>query len=448
MLSKRIRQLAVLRPGEGAPAALAALLFFCILCSYYILRPLREEMGLAGGVRNLPYLYLATLATMLVATPLFGALVKRFQRQVFLVATYRLFMTILVLFWLALQFLPERLDLYLGRVFYVWISVFNLFAVSLFWAFMADGFGYERSKRLFGLIAVGGTLGAVVGSGLTAGLSSVIGRSPLLLVSVFFLAAAIQCLKLLDRHFLAPDWTTPAQDSGASAPLEEERQTSGALGGIALTLRSPYLLAITAYLFLYSFSSTIVYFEQANIVADHVSERVARAALFARIDLWVNAVTLVTQLLWTGRILRRLGVAVTLTVLPLVTAAGFFALGVAPILPVLIVFQVLRRASNYALVKPARETLYTILSREAKYKAKSFIDTFVYRGGDAIGALLFKLVTRLGLSLGGVAFAAVPLAVIWAGVGLYLGRRQTALATAGNGDPAAPSHLPADGSGR
>ena len=204
----------------------------------------------------------------------------------------------------------------------------------------------------------------------------------------------------------------------------------GVLAGIRLAATDPYLLAVTAYLFLYSLSSTFIYFEQANIVDAAYSDRVARTALFARIDTWVNALTLMTQLLWTGRIIKRLGVALTLALLPMLTATGLIVLGITPILPVLVVFQVVRRATNYALVKPARETLFTIVSRDAKYKAKNFIDTFVYRGGDALGAWVFSLLQRVGLSLAGIALAAVPLALLWTAVGLYLGRRQSRLAAA------------------
>jgi AAA family ATP:ADP antiporter len=177
-------------------------------------------------------------------------------------------------------------------------------------------------------------------------------------------------------------------------------------------------------LFLYSLSSTFVYFEQANIIDAALSDRAARAALFARIDAWVNGLTLVTQLLWTGRIIKRLGVALVLAMLPLVSAIGFVVLAGAPILPVLVVFQIVRRATNYALVKPARETLFTVVSRDARYKAKNFIDTFVYRGGDALGAWGFSLLQRLGLGLSQLALAAVPLALVWAVVGFFLGRRQ------------------------
>jgi AAA family ATP:ADP antiporter len=203
----------------------------------------------------------------------------------------------------------------------------------------------------------------------------------------------------------------------------------GSLNGVGQLVRSPYLLAIAAFLFLYSLGSTFLYFEQAHIVADAVTGRAARAALFARIDLWVNVLTLTTQVLLAGRILRRLGIGWTLVTLPLLSMCGFAALGSAPILAVLVVFQVLRRASNYALIRPARETLFTTVKTEERYKAKSFIDTFVYRGGDSLGSAAFDLLTRGGMGMGPIAWVAVPLSGIWAVVALYLGRKQSRIET-------------------
>ena len=393
-----LKRMTGLRRGEARAVLTSAAYFFCVLCGYYMLRPLREEMGLAGGVDNLPWLFMATLGAMLLATPLFGALVDRFPRRVFIPAAYRFFALNLLIFYALMHWLPAGAERHLGRVFYVWLSVFNMFAVSLFWAFMADGFGLERSKRLFGLIAVGGTLGAIAGAGMTAGLVGVLGRATMLLPAAVMLEAAVQCVRALCREFgLAGTTARPAGENVPTAAPEARRMRGGALNGIRLAFGSPYLLAICGYLFLYSLSSTFLYFEQAHIVAAAVAERAARAALFARIDLWVNVLTLAVQLAATGRVLSRLGVGLTLASLPALSALGFGALAAAPTLAVLVVFQVVRRAANYALIRPARETLYTIVPLEHKYKAKSFIDTFVYRGGDALGATLFGGLTGLGL---------------------------------------------------
>ena len=421
MIRNLMTRMTGVRDEDLGAALLSGLFFFCVLCGYYILRPLREEMGLAGGVGNLPKLYLVNLGVMLVAAPLFGALVGRVRKRAFIPAVYRFFMLNMLAFFVLARLTSGTHEIALGRVFYVWVSVYNMWAVSLFWAFMADGFDLERSKRLFGFIAVGGTLGAIAGAAITANLVGALGRVNLILISVLLLEAAVQCVRRLGRLFEAdtarPDWRG-----------DDDASRGGLLGGITATLRSPYLLGISAYLFLYSLSSTFLYFEQAHIIKAAVESREARAALFARIDLWVNLLTLTLQLGVAGRLIPRIGVGLTLTLLPALTVIGFLLLGWAPVLMVLVIFQVVRRAGNYALIRPARETLFTIVPLDQKYKAKSFIDTFVYRGGDALGAGVFDALIRAGLGLAGIAFTAAPLALVWGAVGLTLGAAQRRLA--------------------
>jgi AAA family ATP:ADP antiporter len=413
---------------------LAAALFFFLLCSYYILRPLREEMGIAGGTRNLPWLFQITLVATLLATPLFGWMTRRFESRTFLVYSYRFFGANLLLFLVLLKALPLSTNIVLGRVFYVWISVFNMFLVSLFWAFMAEGFGLNQSKRVFGVIAVGGSLGATIGAGLTAFLVEYVGRVNLILLSVALLEAAVRIVGILRRRLDLKQREesvefsqTPASTSRASRAATSAPRPS-LWEGFLLVLRSRYLLAIAIFLFCYSFASTILYFEQANIVAHAVADRTARAALFARIDFWVNLITVVLQIFVTGQIMSRLGVGWALILVPLLSAVGFFVLGLRPVLTVLVVFQVSRRAGNYAIMRPARETLFTILGLAEKYKAKSFLDTFVYRGGDATASALFGALSGVGTSLSALAFAAVPLTLFWGVVGRYLGLKQKELA--------------------
>jgi AAA family ATP:ADP antiporter len=441
MLRRLICQVTEIREEEVSATFLSFVYFFCILCGYYILRPLREEMGLAGGVRNLPWMFQATLLATFLITPLFGWCVGRFPRAVLIPIVYRVFAAQILIFWFALIGLPRGADIWIGRVFYVWLSVFNMFVVSVFWAFVADGIALDRSKRLFGFIAAGGSLGAFSGAFITANLVESWGRVHLLLLSVVFLELAVRVVRRLGAAF---DLLASRMD-----PIEAERMVqrreagrsawkgpwAGAFNGIGLTIRSPYLVGISGFLFLYSLTSTILYFQQAHIVEAAVVEREARAALFARIDVWVNLITLMTQLLLSGRIIGFLGVGGTLVTMPVLTLAGFVALWRAPVLGVLVVFQVLRRAANYALVRPARETLFTIVRREEKYRAKSFIDTFVYRGGDAIGSAAFDGLLRLGLGLSSVALLTVPVSVIWGGLGWYLGRQQTRRALSRSGFP-------------
>jgi len=377
------------------------------MSGYYILRPIRDELGIHGGEELLHRLFLATLAVTAVAAPVVGWLVRRFRRVVFLPLALRFFGANLVLFFLALRFAEGDVLVWSGRVFYVWLSVFNLAVLSLFWSFMADGFGYERSRRLFGVIAVAGTVGAISGAGLTTSLVSLVGRPNLLLVAMVLIEAAARCVGPLSHRFDragAPDAPGPEGDSGV-------------LAGVTRTVRSPYLMGISGYIFLYTLLVTFLYFEQARIVADNVAGREARTALLGSIDIWANSLTLAAQLLLTGRLMTRLGSGPLLVLLPLIFAAGFVILGWQSSLVALVVFQAVRRAANYALAKPARETLFTVVRREDRYKAKNFIDTFVYRGGDAVGSVVSG-------ALASIIWLALPLAAVWGVLSVALGRWQ------------------------
>ncbi len=425
MPSQVIKKLFAIEESELKPALLSGLLFFLILCGYYILRPLREEMGLAGGVRNLPWLYLANLGIMLALAPIFGAVATRWNRRTFVPAIYMFFMTNMLMFFVAMKTIPLEGQLVLGRVFYVWVSVYNMWAVSMFWAFMADEFSLESGKRLFGLIAVGGSLGAWLGSSITSLFVEVVGRPNLILVSSFFMMAAAVVIVFLGRMTAkSPSSSSPNQDttSHQNSPERGHFWT-----GITEFFRSPYLLAIGAYLFLFSLSSTFLYFEQAEIIDAATVSREAKTKIFANIDIWVNGLTFFFQIFLTGRFISRLGVGGVLVILPVLTVIGFLGLSAAPVLPVLVVFQIARRATNYALSRPARETLFTIVSRDQKFKAKSFIDTFVYRGGDMLGASAFAALSSLGIGLSGIALIAVPPAIIWGGFGIFLGKKQKQL---------------------
>jgi AAA family ATP:ADP antiporter len=412
------------RPDELRPLLLSAAYFFFVLASYYVIRPLRDEMGVAGGVRNLPWMFTGTLVAMLLAHTPFAALVARLPRRRFVALTYRFFLLNVLLFFALLRLLPAGQQVWVGRAFYIWTSVFNLFVVSTLWAVLVDVFRSEQGKRLFGFIAVGGTLGAVVGAKTTATLAAPLGPVQLLLLSAVLLELAVQCaLRLLVTAPRAPT-ATPTADA--------ERPIGGStFAGVLHVLRSPYLLGIALYMLLYSMGSTALYFHQAHF-AEAFTDRAARTVFFARIDLWVNVLAALTQVFLTGRIVRWLGLPLTLGLLPLLTAAGFVALGIWPTLAVFVVFQVSRRAGEYAVARPAREALYTVLSREDKYKAKNFNDTLVYRVGDQAGAWSYEglLVKQLGLGIAAISWLTVPLAGAWLAIAVWLGRRQAALAGA------------------
>jgi len=425
MLEHTLKKITGIQSNEVKATMLAFAYFFCVLSAYYVLRPLREEMGLAGGVRNLPWLFIGTLCATLVLAPLFGTLVSRYKRVQFISISYRFFAVNLLIFYMLMLYSDSETDVILGRIFYIWLSAFNLFVVSVFWSFMADGFGYERSRRLFAFFAAGGTTGAIVGAAITSGLVEIIGRLHLLLFSVVLLEVAVRIVHALDKEFNQYQRQTPNSEFLPANKGSLGKQMSE---GILLTMRSPYLLGIAAYLLLYSFLSTFLYFEQANIINNALETRTERTALFAQIDLWVNILTLLVQIFLTGHLMRKLGITLVLMIIPALTVVGFISLAMAPILLTLVIFQIVRRAGNYALSRPARETLFTILGREEKYKAKNFIDTFVYRTGDALSAGLNGILGMMGLGVASVAWVAVPFALVWTVTGGWLGSRQKNMA--------------------
>ncbi len=415
-----LQTLAAIRPGERKVLALSALYFFLVMASYFILRPIRDQMGVAGGVDNLAWLFTGTLVAMLAVNPLFSLLVSRLPRQRFVAWSYRALMACLLVFYFALVALPDAQQVWVGRAFFIWVSVFNLFAVSLFWAVMADVYQNEQSRRLYGVIAAGGTLGALVGAAITATLVAAVGAPALLLVSLVMLELGLWCMFAIHRQSRRESPATTGHDGDAVIG-------GSAIDGFKLAMASPYLLGVCGYMLLYTIGSTFLYFLQAQIVDATIDGRAAQTAYFANVDLWVNGLTLLLQLFLTGRLMARLGVGLTLAALPLISILGFFGLGLVPVLGAVVVFTVARRVTNFALSRPARETLFVPLTRNAKYKAKNLIDTVVYRVGDQVGAWSSTALTWLGLGLAGIAYTAVPLAALWLLIALWLGRRYRAL---------------------
>jgi AAA family ATP:ADP antiporter len=435
-----LNRLVAVEPDELRPMLWAALYNFLLLAAYFVIRPVRDEMGIAGGVRNLPWLFLGTLLGMLLVHPLFSALVGRLPRRLFVPLSYGFFVVNLLVFWVFFLILPPTSAIWTGRVFFIWTSVFNLFVVSIFWSVMADLFRPGQAKRLFGFVAVGGTVGAAVGSGSTAFLASRVTPTNLLVLSAVLLGLAMLAAHNLMRSSALAEARreVPIADAGAAVG-------GRILDGVRAAFSSPYLIGIVGYMLLYTITSTFLYFQQAGIVDTSLTDRAARTVFFARIDLAVNSLTAIIQIFLTGRIVRRIGVALSLATLPLVSLLGFGAVGVWPTLTAIAVVQVLRRTSNYAIARPCREMLYTVVSRDSKYKAKNFIDTFVYRFGDQVGAWTSGLLMVVGLGGALISVVAAPLAAVWLAVGLWLGRRQAEMATTGPGNPAAPRTTPDPG---
>ncbi len=404
-------------PDEAVPLVWAFLYFFCLLCGYYILRPVRDEMAIQSGVQHLPWMMTGTFVTLLLMTPLFGWLSARVPRYRLLLTVYAFFGLNLVLFFAAMT--SDLSPQWAARTFFVWLSVFNLFVVSVFWSVMADLFTPTQGARLFGVIAAGGSIGAMVGPLLTTGLTYLIPIPGLLLLSAVFLVACGFCIRQLDRWAMA---RPSRQISRQGEPI------GGSIwAGIRLALSSPYLLGICLYLFFLTTTATFLYLEQMRLISEQIPSPQGRTRLFALIDLAVNVLTFLMQVTVTSRVISRFGLVSALVVLPVVSAIGFSVIAVMPFLVVFILFTVVRRVGEYALAKPAREVLFTVVSREEKYKAKNFIDTAVSRGGDATTGWIVSGVKTLGVTAGQVAWVLVPVALLWGWVGWFLARKEEKL---------------------
>ncbi|MDX1707466.1 MAG: MFS transporter [Desulfobacterales bacterium] len=424
-MHQRVSQFLSIAPGEGRVLVYSFSYFFCLLCSYYIIRPMRDEMGIAGGVEKLQWMFTGTFLVMLAAVPLFGWLVRRFPVQRFLPCVYFFFIGNLFLFYIVFKF--DVHHAYVARIFFIWASVYNLFIVSVFWSFMADSFSTEQARRLFGIIAAGGTAGALTGPALTAVLVMVLGPTNLLLISAAFLLIAVGCIYGIIAWKQSAKTKSSANNEGAAALPEggmDQRIGGSIFAGIRRVFQSSYLLGICLLMLLFTTLSTFLYFQQAQIISNSFQNPADRTAIFAGMDFAVNALTLTTQMFITSRIINKLGLSWTLALVPIFLGFGFLALGWMPTLAVLVAVQVMRRAGNYAIMRPAREMLYVVVDKEEKYKAKNFIDTVVYRGGDAMSAWAYAGMKALGLGMAGIAFTAVPLAAAWALISFKLGKSQ------------------------
>jgi len=417
-LQRWLARVVALRPGEARALLWSFAYFFCLLAGYYVLRPLRDEMGIAGGVRNLPWLFTATFFVMLAVVPVFGAVVAKLPRRRFIPLVYHFFVLNIAIFWLLLTL--DIGPVHVARVFFVWISVFNLFAVSVFWSFMADLYASEQGKRLFGFIAAGGSAGALLGPAVTVVLAVPLGHVNILIVAALLLEVAVLCALRLESAAAGLKAQAPA--AAPASKQENAGMGGGWLAGISLMLRSPYLAGIALWVALLSLAGTFLYFQQANIVAAASDDPAVRTRIFATIDLAVGILTLLVQFVATGRLITRFGAGPAAAFLPAVFCLGFLTLWIAPALWVVIAFQASQRAANFAISNPAREVLFTILEREEKYKAKNVIDLVVFRGADAVSGWLFSALRGAGLELGAISLATVPITAGWLALALALGR--------------------------
>jgi AAA family ATP:ADP antiporter len=422
-----LRRAVDVRREEVGAVARAFVYCFALVSSFYVLRPIREEMGIRGGVDRLHWAFTGTFVVMLAAIPAYSALVARLPRARAVPLVYRFFAANLLVFFVLLR---EGISpAWTARAFFVWLSVYNLFVVSVFWSLMADLFTSEQGKRLFGFVAGGGSAGALAGSAATGALVGLVGIASLLLVAIGMLEVAVRCARGLARG--AGDRARRPEAAPDRAAPERGRE-GGPLGGsvlsgVATVFRSPYLLGVSALMLLYTLASTFLYFQQARIVAEAIPDPARRTAFFAAVDLAVNVGSLALQALVTGRLAVAFGLWPGLTVVPVLTALGFAALALSPGVWLLASVSSVRRGAEYALQRPARDVLFTVVSREEKYKAKGFIDTVVYRGGDALAAWIHAGLAGLGLSLSALALAGIPAAIASLAVAVFLVRRHRAL---------------------
>jgi AAA family ATP:ADP antiporter len=405
-----LRRLVILQPGE-APVLLASFAtLLCVFASYTILRPVRDALGITSGLENIPYLFWGVFVVMLLLQPLYGWLTSRFPRSVFLPWVYGFFAANLLIFWV--WFRVQADHIWIARAYFVWVSVFNLFVVAAFWSLMADVFSREQAGRLFGFIWAGASTGGLIGPLIDRKLAVPIGAinllplsAGLLLLSLLFMALVIRWQRR--QAAPAPQPTAAAQ---ATAQTADGAVGGGMFAAFVQVVRSPYLLGIAAFVLLMTWVSTFLYLEQQAFVAKAFSNADERTRFFAGIDFYVQAASLTIQFLLFGRLFKWFGMRALLASVPLIMTVGYAVLALAPVFMVLVLVYAVRRVADYAITRPCRDSLFTVVSREEKYQAKSLIDTFAYRGGDALSGSLYK-----GLTGG---FGAGPTAIGWLGAGI------------------------------
>lgn len=416
-LGRALSGVATIEPRELSAVVAAFLLFFFMWAGYFAVRPVRETIATIIGRDQTADLWIVTSIASILIIPLYGAIVAKFRRSAFLPAMYAVVAVVLALTGFALS--GDRVDPFVSKFFYVFISVVNLFLLSIFWSFLLELFDSGQSKRLFGVIAAGGSAGALAGPFVSDMTASLIGNSGILILGAMLFIAAILCQRVLLRIW---------RQRATGTQRAEERPLGGnVFAGVTLILKSPYILGIALFVFFISTVNTLLYFEQLRLVEVNYPEITDRTRIFARFDWIVQTLTVLSQIFLTGRIAKRFGVIALITAVPLVMVGGFFALAATGTLAMLASVVIGRRAMEYAFVRPGREMLWGPLDKETKYKAKNTVDVPVYRGSDAIVAQVSKAVENAGAGPAAIAMLGAGVALAWAAVGYWLGRKYEAL---------------------
>jgi ATP:ADP antiporter, AAA family len=424
-LGRLLARLAPIRPGETGTVVAAFCLFFCVFFGYFAVRPVRETIGTVLGEERVADLYLATWMASLLLIPLYGWLVARFRRSALLPAIYGFIALSLAGVGLALQAGDD--SILVGQFFYVFISVLNLFVVSVFWSFLLELFDSGQVKRLFGIIAAGGTAGALLGPFVTDLTVSRLGNGGVLLLGASLFAVGIFFQRALIAIWKTKSGSEAAASESASRQKPQDKPIGGnPLAGITLVLRSRYLLGIAVFVVLLASVTTFLYFEQLRLVKETFPDVEERTQVFARLDWIVQSLTVVSQIFITGRVATRLGLTVLLTIVPVAMVFGYLALAASGTFAMLAVVFVARRAGEYSFVRPGREMLFSRLDTETKYKAKNLVDVPVYRGADWIAGQVNTGLDRAGFAPSAVALLGAVIAGAWALNGWWLGRRYDA----------------------
>jgi ATP:ADP antiporter, AAA family len=423
-IGRLLTRVAVIEPRE-VPAVVAAFcLFFCVFAGYFAVRPVRETMGTILGKARVADLFLVTWTASILIIPIYGVLVAKFRRSLFLPWIYGSIAIALA----AVGFVLRTSDdtVFTAQFFYVFISVLNLFIVSVFWSFLLELFSTNQTKRLFGIIAAGGTAGALIGPFLTDMAVERVGNSGVLFFGAFMFALAIVFQRALIAIWKRDDTheASAAASAGSGGRVRGDRPIGGnPFAGFTLVLTQPYLLAIALFVFLLASVTTFLYFEQLRLVEQLFSDPAERTRIFARLDWIVQSLTVLCQVFLTGRIASRLGLTILLIIVPIGMVFGFFALAATGTFMTLAIVFVSRRVGEYAFVRPAREMLFSRLDNETKYKAKNVIDVPVYRGADALTAQMQKVMEHVGLTPATVALIGAGFAGAWAINAWFLGRK-------------------------
>ena len=401
--------------AEEVKATLSAFLFVAVLMSaYYILRPVRDAMASDWTDAEVSWLWTLNFFISTAVVTVYGLAVSRFRFRILVPAMYGLFALSFVAFYMLASTSGDRT--LVDKSFYVWVSVFSLFHISVFWSFMSDLFNKEQAGRLFGIIAAGASVGGIIGPSIPSFFSASLGTDNLMLIASLMLLVPIpiifylQSLKSSDLRNNDVILNNPAAKIGGNP-----------FAGFKMFFSNPYLLAIGLFIFLYTGISSFVYFELKNLLSEF--SRVERTAVWAQMDLAVNILSIATGLFVTGRIVGRFGMPITMALIPVLICGGLLILAISPFIGAVVALQIIRRAGNYAVTRPAREMLFTRVDRETRFKAKPVIDIVAYRGGDMLMAWLFTGLTQgLGLGLAAVAVVGAGIAALWSLVGIYLGR--------------------------